>query len=111
MKLNDVKANKRPVTRTEDAFNHLRGFFGPMRAHDITSDKVTEYITYRQAEGAANATINRELSGLKRSFRLGERAGKVTHRPYISMLVEDNVRKGFLEPEQIQAVLKHLPNI
>ncbi len=33
----------------------------------------------------------------------------VTTMPYISMLAEHNVRKGFFELDQFQAILKHLP--
>jgi len=61
-------------------------------------------------EGAANATINRELSALKRMFRLGERAGKVGVRPYVPMLREDNTRTGFFDAKEFDAVLKYLPD-
>ena len=54
------------------------------------------YVERRQRdEHAANATINRELSVLRRMFRLGERAGRTAHRPFIAMLEEDNARNGF----------------
>ena len=43
-------------------------------------------------------------------FRLGKRAGKVGELPFISLLQEDNVRRGFFEPAQFQAVLRHLPD-
>lgn len=43
-------------------------------------------------------------------FILGERAEKVARRPYISLLNEDNARKGFLEPEQLRAVVAELPD-
>jgi hypothetical protein len=33
------------------------------------------YVRHRQAQQAANATINRELAALKHMFRLGERTG------------------------------------
>jgi integrase len=42
-------------------------------------------------------------------FRLGERAGRVAQRPYIEMLHESNVRKGFLEWAGFQAILAALP--
>ena len=42
-------------------------------------------------------------------FRLGLRQGMVTTMPYISMLAEHNVRKGFFELDQFQAILKQLP--
>ena len=76
---------------------------------DITGDRVASYIAYRQDEKAAAATINRELAALKRAFRLGEKVGKVIQRPEVSMLREDNRRKGFFEADEYRAVLKHLP--
>src|SRR6266404_4754826 len=65
--------------------------------------------TARLADGAANATVNRELSALKRMLRLGEIAGKVTHRPILSLLREHNTRTGFFEEPEFRAVVKHLP--
>lgn len=99
---------RRSLNRVMDAVNNLKEFFGESRALDITADRITSYISTRQAAGAANATINRELSALKRMFRLGERAGKVVQRPYIEMLTEDNVRTGFFEPDQFRSVLAKL---
>jgi integrase len=112
MILNDHRINgTSSLARTEDAINHLRDFFGLMRAIDITTDKITAYIVSRQqGKKAANATINRELGALKRAFRLAKWACRVQHVPYIQMLEENNARKGFLEPEQIAAVLRHLPD-
>lgn len=57
----------------------------------------------RQAAKAANATINRALAALKRMSRLAEIAGKVTQRPHIPMLREDNARKGFFEASEFEA--------
>jgi hypothetical protein len=110
MVVDDYKANgKRSLDRIEDAINHLRITFGGMKAIDITADRVTAYTAGRKAEQAANATVNRELSALRRMFRLGERAGKVAGRPYVALLREDNVRTGFFEPEQFAAVQARLP--
>jgi integrase len=110
MLLDDYRANgRRSINRIEDALNHLRGFFAEARAIDITPDRVTSYVAGRQTEGAANATINRELAALKRAFSLGDAAGRVAQRPRISTLHEDNARAGFFELEQLEAVLEHLP--
>ena len=57
----------------------------------------------------ANATINRELAWLKHMFTLAIRSGKLLTRPHIELLPEHNARQGFFEPEQLQAVLRHLP--
>ena len=74
----------------------------------ITTADVRAYVAHRQREGAANASINLELRNLKRIFTLAMQAGRVLQRPYIPMLKEDNIRKGFFEREQFDAVRRHL---
>src|SRR5262249_41204203 len=41
-------------------------------------------------------------------FSLAMQAGKILHPPYVPMLREDNVRKGFFEADQLAAVRAHL---
>jgi len=109
--VDDYQANgRRSLERIEGAIKHLQGFFGDYFAVDITSDRVTRYIRWRQDEGAAAATINRELAALRRAFRLTERAGKLALRPEITLLRENNRRKGFFEPNQYAALLQHIPD-
>ena len=90
---------------------HLKPFFEGRRATDITTSLVREYISHRLGVGAANATINRELSALKRMFSLAGQSTppKVSQVPFIPMLRENNTRKGFLEHEQFLALRKALP--
>jgi integrase len=108
--LDDYRVNgRRSLKRVKASVGHLLGFFGDELAMDIAGDRVASYIAYRQDEKAAPATINRELAALKRAFRLGEKVGKVIQRPEVSMLREDNRRKGFFEAGEYRAVLEHLP--
>ncbi len=122
MILDDYRANgRRSLDRLERSLEHIEDFFETDRALDITSDRVTAYVAHRQkppgAEGepqeaagaASNATINRELAALKRMFRLAKRAGKVADCPYIALLHEANVRKGFFEWAEFRAVVSGLP--
>jgi len=95
---NDYKVNgKRSLDNVELSIRHLSGFFVGDKARHITTDRVRQYIAKRQGEGAANASINRELSALKRAFSLAIQAGKLFHRPYIPMLEENKARQGFLD--------------
>src|SRR5215467_4706218 len=62
-----------------------------------------------EAQGASNATINRDLITLKRMLTLAVQGGKLTAKPYVPLLKERNVRRGFFEPEQFQRVKAGLP--
>jgi integrase len=100
--------------------NSLRPYFGDLLAARVDSDQIDKWIRWRSGrrlrkaqgrEGLQPATINRELSLLRRAFQLGyERKPQlVTHIPPIKKLRENNVRKGFLTPEQYRALLAELP--
>ena len=102
--LNDYTTNeKRSVRSAKLSIRHLEKFFGLDRALDITTDRVRSYIASRQRaeeegeKGASNASINRELSALKRMFSLALNAGKISSKPHVPMLEEHNARQGFLD--------------
>ena len=64
--INDYKANDYSfLNREEDAISHLRDFFGKYRAIEITSDRITAYVAFRQNQEAVNSTINSELAALE----------------------------------------------
>lgn len=90
---------------------HLTPAFGNMRALDVGTSQVRNYISTRRREHAENATINRELAALKRAFNLAAEADPplVTRVPHIPMLTEDNVRTGFLEHDQFIKLKAALP--
>jgi len=92
---------------------HLQPFFGKLRAAQVTSSLLNAYVDRRQAAGAANATINRELAALKRMFNLGRRSTppKVIFVPAFPRLAENNVRQGFLEDDQYEKLLESCPEI
>lgn len=111
--VNDYRVNgKRSLRDAERHFAiHLKPFFRGRRAASITTPEIREYIAKRQDEEASNATINRELAALKRAFSLAIESGKLTFKPTIPMLREDNVRRGFFEREQFEAVRSRLPEV
>jgi len=90
-------------------YNHLVPFFGGKKAQKITTADVQAFIAQRQGEEASNGEINRELAALKRMYNLALRAEKITKKPYIPKLEEDNARQGFFERWEFEAVLARLP--
>jgi len=108
--LDDYKTDgKRSLDRIKISLENLREYFSACRAETITTDKINIYKRERQAEDAANASINRDLSVLKRMFNLAIQAGRLSQRPYIPMLKEKNVRTGFFEASDFLALREALP--
>jgi hypothetical protein len=126
--LADYKINGQGIEEAEDRVRvHLRPFFGALKASDLGTELIRKYIEHRQrpekpdrreyvnANGkkhertyapASNATVNRELALLRRALNLGVRATppKVGRVPFIPMLGENNVRKGFFEHDAFLAL-------
>jgi integrase len=88
---------------------HLTPAFKGKRLLSITTPLIRAFIADRLAAGASNGEVNRELACLKRMFTLAVHAGKLHGKPHIPMLKEDNVRRGFFEATQFDAVRSHLP--
>jgi integrase len=63
----------------------------------------------RQERRYSNGEINRELTTLKRILNLARQNGKLMHVLHVPMLKERNVRPGFFEREQYEAVVSKLP--
>jgi integrase len=111
--LNDYRANNRKslVWAKRRIERHLMPSFGGIRVVDVTTDHVRAYTTQRQQQGASNGSINRELAVLKRMFNLAAAMTppKVVRVPYVPMLKERNVRKGFFEHSEYLALRCELP--
>lgn len=104
----DYTSNGYDLRRLLLSLEHLEKWFGEDRATQITDERVELYKAARLKAGAKPATVNRELSALKRMFSLARK--RVPFPPTITLLQERNVRKGYFEEEQFRAVLAKLPD-
>jgi integrase len=87
---------------------HVRDFFSMDRALAVGPDRVLAFIAHRQQEGAAPATINREIEGLQRAFTYAVEMGKLSQAPRFPSLPEHNAREGFFERGDFEAVLANI---
>lgn len=112
LRLDYLVNERRSLDRVERSIRHLSEEFGGTRSTDITTPRIKRYIEKRLEQCASNATINRELAALKRAFNLGARCTppKVVRVPYVPMLKENNVRKGFFEYEEFLVLRDALPD-
>jgi integrase len=109
--LRDYRVNRRrSLEHADRAVRRLRDTFGGMRAVDIDTDRIQAYTDARLENGAAPASVNRELAALKRMYSLAVQTRKgFRFRPYIPMLAEENAREGFLEPADFESLCSALP--
>lgn len=88
---------------------HLEDFFGGWKVPHINAAAIDQYKAKRRKAGAARATIDRELSALRRAFNLAERRNLVVRVPNVELYDPDNAREGFVEPEQFAKLVSELP--
>jgi len=102
--LDDVKARWRL---------HLKPFLGSLPATELDTRLLERYVDRRHEEHASNATINRELACMKRMLRLAYQASppRVPSVPHFPHLKENNVRQGFVTPEQFARLVAHCPDL
>jgi integrase len=90
---------------------HLREAFGNVGdARDITAIVLNRYSTRRLDEGAAVSTVRNELNIVKRGMRLAHELGQLPKVPTFPVLVPTNVRTGFFERHELDAMLAVLPD-
>lgn len=106
--LKDCKDQKEPKQRYA---KHVATRWGKRKADKLGTADIRAYVQERKFEGAANATINRELEIVRRGFVLGAREEPplVFDAPHFPKLPEKNARQGFLEHYQYEKLLEKLP--
>ncbi len=81
--------------------------FGTRRAVDVSPGMLERFKAERRAAGRAAATINRELELLRQGYRYAVKQKRISPArvPDIEFLPVDNVRSGFFERAEIEALL------
>lgn len=109
--LTDYETNGR--TTLKDATHRMNTYLMPVfkgrRLSGITNKDIRAFIARRLEAKASPAEVNRELALLKRTFSLALKNGQLFAKPYIPLLEERNVRRGFFEREDFEAVRDLLP--
>ncbi len=100
---------------TEKIRSHLkplRAYFAHRAAIDITTASLERYQRERLDKGKASATVNREVHALRRAFNVAARQTPPLFPkhlvPYFPSLPVDNVRSGFFERAEVDALLQHV---
>jgi integrase len=90
-------------------WKRLLPHFGQMKADALPTAAIRDYIEKRKAEGAANGTINRELTILSCAFTMAynETPRRVSRKLSFTRLPEPKGRKGFVEQAQYRALAAH----
>jgi integrase len=89
----------------------LEAALGSKRVDRLTTDQVVAYTETRRMAGRSKATVNRDVELLGAALRLALDRGKITRAPKMpaKLSEKDNVRKGFFEKSELEALLPYLP--
>ena len=110
--LRDYEVNGKFLERAETSIKHLEPFSSQIRAARVDTKSLNRYIAQRRSEGAANASITRELALLKRGFNLARSATppSVNWVPNFTSLKEAPPRSGFFEHDHFIVLRSELPD-
>ncbi len=99
----------RSLNRVQAAYRHLGAAFAGRPATSITEKDLLKYRDARLQDGACPATVDLELRALGRGYRIARKLKLVRAVPDFPDAAAPNVRTGFFEREDFEAVLEELP--
>jgi integrase len=106
----DYRVNGQNEKDVAQRWKHLEPVFGNDLAQAVTMTRLTKYVEARLGEKAKAATVQRELACLRRALGLGFKAGKVFRVPPFPTITVNNAREIFFERNELEALLKELPD-
>jgi integrase len=106
-----ITANLMTIFYVVKRWKHLEPVFGRQKARDVNEGAILRYSADRLREAATPATVQREISCLRRMFRLGVKHKLLTTIPAFPQVEQDglNARQGIVEAEDFQRVCVVLP--
>jgi len=111
----DLKADYRNKSQDLETlgvrWKHLEPVFGREYVRNVTHSRMQAYVECRRDEGAADQSIKNEVAVLRRMIRLGYAQRKVTQLPPFPTVKANNVRAVFFEDDEIERLLKALPEV
>jgi integrase len=88
---------------------NMRKPFGDLNPIQLTTERLKEYRANRKAEGAAESSINRELTYLRAALRFAVKSGTPLPIPWFPMVNEKKfARQGYREEEDFLKFLDAL---
>jgi integrase len=95
---------RKSAQHAERVARGVREKFGALRAVHLTTPMLKQHLKARLEAGAAPATALKDMWVLSAAFHMAHEERRLTILPAFPALPLRNVRKGFVEPEQFEAV-------
>jgi len=87
----------------------LDSYFKGYPVTRINTDSARAFAQKLLADGKANGTANKSLALLRRMLSIAHEDGKISNKPKIRLLKPGAPRKGFLQRDQFDVLLSHIP--
>lgn len=101
-------AGVKSCDRALSQLRRVRGFFGGVRACDLTTAGLERWAKERIAEGYAPATVLQWLATLRAALRLALKRGALSRIPVFPTIAVDNARQGFFEKWEFDKIVAEL---
>jgi len=100
---------RRSLPTLETTLKQLTEFFGARKPSSITWSDAQAYRVKLEGQGRKPATVNKHLAALRRMLRLAVKDSMLAAVPPIECPDPKNARQGFVDRDDLDSVLEHLP--
>jgi integrase len=103
-----IRKKNRSFDVVERCLKHVKSHFPFHRLVDIDKTEIHNYQQARLDQGAERSTVNLECAYLRFGLRIMFSAGEISELPQIKLLEGENVREGFLNRPEFDAICEEL---